>query len=305
MSSIFIYADKPALCGELISLAKELGQTSCVISLNAAETEQFAQLGADKVYLLKGESNWPENYARAMADLLQDESADLLLVGATIRGRDIAAKIAAYLKCGLVGDASTVTRTDNGVETTRMIYGGAVVQTSLLQGFNVITVPAGKCECATAGAGSSEIITREVKTASQVELLETAAIEKQGIDLCQANKVVCIGLGVENQHDLKLVEELTDALGAALACTRPISEEKGWLPADSYIGISGKAIKPDLYVGLGVSGQVQHTVGIRDSKIIVAVNNNDKAPIFRIADYGIVGDLYEILPLLTQAIRKA
>lgn len=303
MSGIFIYADKPGLTAELISLAKELGQTSCVISLNTAEAEQIAQMGADKVYVLKGESNWPENYAQAMADLLQTEAAELFLVGATVRGRDIAARIAAYLKCGLVGDASTVKRADNGIETTRMMYGGAVVQTSLLQGFNVITVPAGKCACAEAGAGSSEIITREVKTESQVDLLETVAIEKQGIDLCQANKVVCIGLGVENQSDLKMVEELTDALGAALACTRPISEEKGWLPVDSYIGISGKSIKPDLYVGLGVSGQVQHTVGIRDAKIIVAVNNNDKAPIFRIADYGIVGDINEIIPLLTQALK--
>lgn len=303
MSGIFIYADKPGLTAELISLAKELGQTSCVISLNTAEAEQIAQMGADKVYVLKGESNWPENYAQAMADLLQTEAAELFLVGATVRGRDIAARIAAYLKCGLVGDASTVKRADNGIETTRMMYGGAVVQTSLLQGFNVITVPAGKCACAEAGAGSSEIITREVKTESQVELLKTVAIEKQGIDLCQANKVVCIGLGVENQSDLKMVEELTDALGAALACTRPISEEKGWLPVDSYIGISGKSIKPDLYVGLGVSGQVQHTVGIRDAKIIVAVNNNDKAPIFRIADYGIVGDINEIIPLLTQALK--
>lgn len=305
MSGIFIYADKPALCGELISLAKELGQTSCVISLNAAEAEQIAQLGADKVYVLNGESNWPENYAQAMADLLQAEAAELFLAGATVRGRDIAAKIAAYLKCGLVGDASTVKRVDNGIETTRMMYGGAVVQTSLLQGFNVITVPAGKCECSQAGTGKSEIITREVKTEMQVDLMATVAIEKQGIDLCQAKKVVCIGMGIENQNDMKMVEELTDVLGAALACTRPISEEKGWLPVDSYIGISGQAIKPDLYLGLGISGQVQHTVGIRDSKIIVAINNNEKAPIFRIADYGIVGDIYEMIPLLTQAITKA
>lgn len=302
MSGIFIYADKPALCGELISLAKELGQTSCVISLNAAEAEQIAPLGADKVYVLKGASNWPEDYARAMADLLNAEGAELFLVGATVRGRDIAARIAAYLKCGLVGDASTVKRADNGIETTRMMYGGAVVQTTLLNGFNVITVPAGKYSAPSAGA-TSEIINREVKVDVQVELLETVAIEKKGIDLSQANKVVCIGLGVENQSDLKMVEELTDALVAALACTRPISEEKGWLPVDSYIGISGKAIKPDLYIGLGVSGQVQHTVGIRDAKIIVAVNNNDKAPIFRIADYGIVGDMNEIVPLLTQAIK--
>ncbi len=120
-----------AYVAELLTLAKELGQTSCVISLNAADAEQITQMGADKVYLLKGESNWPENYAKAMAELLEAEGAEILLVGATVRGRDIAAKIAAYLKCGLVGDASTVSRVDNGIETARMMYGGAVVQSSL------------------------------------------------------------------------------------------------------------------------------------------------------------------------------
>lgn len=305
MSGIFIYADKPALSGELITLAKELGSSISVLCLNAAEADQIAQMGADKVYILDGESDWAENYARAMADLLAAEAAELFLVGATVRGRDIAAKVAAYQKCGLVGDVSTVKQTDGGIETTRMMYGGAVVQTNFLQGFNVVTVPAGKCECAATGSGSAEIITREVKTESQVELLETVKIEKQGVDLCQAKRVVCIGLGVDDQNALKMVEELNEALDGAIACTRPIAEEKGWLPADLYIGISGKSISPDLYVGLGISGQVQHTVGIRDSKIIVAVNNNDKAPIFRIADYGIVGDMNEVVPLLTKAIKNA
>ncbi|MGE5458977.1 MAG: hypothetical protein ACM3NJ_00845, partial [Methanobacterium sp.] len=168
MSGIFIYADKPALCAELIGLAKELGQGSSVISLNAAEAEQIAQMGADKVFVLKGDSNWPENYAQAMADLIQTEGADLLLVGATVRGRDLAAKIAAYLKCGLVGDASTIQKAGSGIETTRLMYGGAVVQTTVLEGFNVITVPAGKYEALAAGAATGEIINREVKVDAQV-----------------------------------------------------------------------------------------------------------------------------------------
>lgn len=305
MSGIFIYSDRPDLCGELLTLARELGQTSCIISLNAADAEQSARLGADKIFLLKGESNWPENYAQAMADLLEAEGAELLLAGATVRGRDIAARIAAYLKCGLVGDAGTVRRIDNGIETARLMYGGAVVQTSVLQGFNVITVPAGKYSAPASAVSTGEMIVREVKVDAQVELLETVATEKKGIDLAKADRVVCIGMGVDQQSDLQMIEALTNALGAALACTRPIAEERGWLPAESYIGISGKNIKPEIYVALGISGQVQHTVGIRDARIIVAINNNEKAPIFRIADYGIVGDMYEIVPLLTKALVNA
>ena len=305
MSGIFIYADSPGLCGELLTLARELGQTSCVIALNEADAGQLAQLGADKVFRIKGKSNWPENYARAMADLLESEGAALLLVGATVRGRDIAAKIAAYLKCGLAGDVAEISRVDNTIETTRLMYGGAVVQTSVLQGFNVLTVPAGKYTAPPGAASAAEIIVREVKAEAQVALLETVAAGKKGVDLAKANRVVCIGLGVDQQSDLQMIEDLTGALGAALACTRPIAEERGWLPTESYIGISGKSIKPDIYIGLGISGQVQHTVGIRDARIIVAINNNEQAPIFRIADYGIVGDMYEIVPLLTKAIGNA
>jgi len=305
MSGIFIYAEKPEASAELICLAKELGQSTVVIALNAADAEQIAQYGANQVFWLKGTSQWPEDYAPAIVELLKAENAEMLLVGASVRGRDIAASVAARMHCGLVSDVVSVKRNGNDIETTRMMYGGAVVQTALCQGFNVITVPPGKYPLANAGAFISPVLEREVEAKPQVDLLENIQIEKQGVDLAQAKRVVCIGLGLEDQNELKMAEDLCESFEAALACTRPIAEEKGWLPADSYIGISGKSIRPELYVGIGVSGQVQHTVGIRDAKIIVAVNNNEKAPIFRIADYGIVGDLKEILPVLTQAIKKA
>lgn len=303
MTRIFIYADKPELCGELITLSQELGQSSCVIALNREDAEQVSGRGAEQVFCLKGDSKLPEDYASAMAELLQAEKAGLFLVGATVRGRDIAAQVAAHLQCGLVGDAMSVKLNGDQLETTRMMYGGAVVQTACMNGFNVITVPAGKYQSAAAGSASAAIVEREVQVAPRVEILERVPIEKQSADLSAAKRVVCIGLGLEDQAELQMAQELSSALDAALACTRPIAEEKGWMPADSYIGISGKSIRPELYIGLGVSGQVQHTVGIRDAKVIVAVNNNEKSPIFRIADYGIVGDVKEIMPLLTQASK--
>jgi electron transfer flavoprotein alpha subunit len=102
-----------------------------------------------------------------------------------------------------------------------------------------------------------------------------------------------------------VAEDLAAAMGAEIGCTRPIAEDRGWLPSATYIGISGALIRPDLYVSLGVSGQIQHTYGIRDSKVIVTINNNEKCPMFKAADYGIVGDLYEIAPLLTEAIKSS
>ena len=125
-----------------------------------------------------------------------------------------------------------------------------------------------------------------------------------GVDITAASKLVSVGRGFRKQEDLKLAEDLGSGLGAELACTRGIAEDDHWLPIERYIGISGQTVKPELYVAVGLSGQVQHMVGCRESKTIVAINNDERSPIFEAADYGIVGDLYEVLPLLTAALRK-
>ncbi len=135
-------------------------------------------------------------------------------------------------------------------------------------------------------------------------MVETAAIVKEGADLSTAERVVCIGLSMDKKDDMKIAQNLADAIGAEIGCTRGIAEERHWLPVEQYIGISGAVVKPKLYISMGVSGQVQHVYGIRDSQIIAAVDTNEKAPIFKAADYGIVGDMYEIIPALTAALKK-
>jgi electron transfer flavoprotein alpha subunit len=110
---------------------------------------------------------------------------------------------------------------------------------------------------------------------------------------------------VEKKEDIGLVKELADVLGGEVACSRPIAEELHWLPEEVYLGISGKKVKPDLYVGVGISGQIQHVTGIRDSKVIFAINRDENAPIFEAADYGIVGDLYQVVPKLVEELKSA
>jgi electron transfer flavoprotein alpha subunit len=112
-------------------------------------------------------------------------------------------------------------------------------------------------------------------------------------------------MGLDKKEDLSMIQELANCLSAEIGCTRGVAEERHWLPVEQYIGISGAVIRPKLYLCLGVSGQVQHVVGVRDAKLIVAVDINEKAPIFRSADYGIVGDMYEVVPLLVQALKNA
>ncbi len=302
MAGIYVYSDQSRITAELISFARQTGAAAFALCFSIEQAKAIKDFGADKVYVLQGGSPLVENYGRAVADFLKSQGADLFLVGATARGRDIASRVAGHSDCGMVSDVSSVSWTEGRVSCERLMYGGAVIQEELLSGFCVVSIPAGKFEAET--GESSEIVVVEVEADNRVILVDTAPIVREGADLSAADKVICVGLGIEKEEDLQLAKDLADVLGAEIGCTRGISEERHWLPVEKYIGISGAAIKPQLYISMGVSGQVQHVVGIRESKIIVAVDTNEKAPIFRAADYGIVGDLYEIIPLLTRALKK-
>jgi electron transfer flavoprotein alpha subunit len=300
MAGIYVYSDKSDIAAELISFAKQTGKGAFALTFTQESAAELAQCGADKVYLIKGESPLVENYSKAIATFLQNEGAELFAVGATARGRDLAARVSGYLDCGMASDVSSLNYTDGNLLCERMMYGGAVVQSEALSGLSVVTVPAGHFD---KSAGSAEIVSIELASDSRLSLIEKASIVKEGADLNVADKIVCVGLGMEKQEDIKMAQELAAVLGAELGCTRGVAEERHWLPVEQYIGISGAIIKPQLYLSMGVSGQIQHIFGIRESKIIVAIDSNEKAPIFRSADYGIVGDMYEIIPLLTAALK--
>jgi len=300
MAGIYVYSDKLDIAAELIGFAKASGQSANAICFSQADADQLANMGADKIFYLKGDSPLVENYGQAIADFLKNQSADLFVVGATARGRDIAARTAGYLDCAMVSDVSSLSFADGKTSTERMMYGGAVVQSETVAGLCVVTVAAGKFDPV---KGNADIETINVNSDNRVSLIETAPIVKEGVDLRQACSVVCVGLGLEKEADMQMAKDLAAAINAELGCTRGIAEERHWLPVEQYIGISGAVIKPQLYISMGVSGQVQHIFGVRDAKIIVAIDNNEKAPIFRSADYGIVGDMYEIIPLLTQVLK--
>lgn len=301
MAGYYIFSERKDIAAELIGFVKGSGKAACVITFSQEAGKEIQGFGADTIYVLKGDSQAPENCGKAVAEFLKKQGAELFLVGATVRGRDFAARVAGYLGSGMVSDAASISVADGKIQTERSMYGGAVSQTELLTGLNVITVAAGKYE---AVSGQSEIATLGIETDTRVSIVGTAPIDKKGVDLGVAGKVVGLGMGLNQEEDLKMCTELAQAIDAGIGCTRGLSEEKQWLPTSAYIGISGVIIKPSLYLALGVSGQVQHVFGVRDSKIIVAINTNEKAPIFKAADYGIVGDMYEVIPLLISELRN-
>ncbi len=310
MSGIWIYSEDSMSVKELLTVGLELkvsmGQLVGVITLASEEQDAFIAAGADKVCILKGQNPWPESYADAVADFLSKEQASVLLVGGTLRGKELAAKVAAILKIGLVTDAVTVGYVNNGIETTRLIYGGLAIQTEAVSLPAFVTVPPRTYSETPAMAGrQGEVFIIEVdNTASGISVSNVCPIIREGADISTASRVIGVGRGFSKKEDLAMAEKLAQAIGAEIGCTRGIAEDSHWLPSERYIGISGQKVKAEFYLAAGISGQVQHVVGVRDSKIIVAIDTNEKAPIFAAADYGIVGDLYEVLPLLAAALEK-
>lgn len=309
MPGIWIYSEDAVVARQLLTAGLELKKTMQqpvnAITFHAEEASGLAAAGADKVVVLKGANSWPESYAASIADILAKEEASAVLVGATMRGKDAAAKIAAQLKAGLVTDALSVQYVNGSIETTRMMYGGLALRTDSVSLPALVAVPPRTFAEAADNGGQGAVETLEVANEdSRVAISNVCPIVREGADISAANRVVGVGRGLAKQEDLAIAQQLAAAAGAEIGCTRGISEDYHWLPNDRYIGISGQKIKPELYIAMGISGQVQHVAGIRDSKIIVAIDSNEKAPIFEAADYGIVGDLYEVAPLLAAALKK-
>lgn len=310
MQDIWVYSEDQELSKQILTLGKEAKQSlQKKVYLLTTEEEfalEAASCGADVVYLLRSSNGIiirPESLAKGVAQLVNEESPSVFFVGGTLRGKEFAAKVAALADSGMITDANAITF-NNGVRTDRMVYGGLAIISETLGEKALVTIPPKNFDAAVKGETSGEIIVKEIDIEQNIAVVQLSPVVREGADISSASKVICVGRGLAKKEDLALAQDLATAVGGEIGCTRGIAEDYGWLPVELYIGLSGQKVKPELYVSMGVSGQVQHVAGIRDSKIIVAVDRNESAPIFEAADYGIVGDLYEVIPALTQAIKS-
>jgi len=301
MAGTYVYSDNNKIVAELVCMAKAANQTVCLLCTSHKAAEELDCFGADKILILNGGSPAVENNAKDIAGLLKEQNVGVFLVGATSRGRDLAARVAGYLDCAMASDVSSVNYIDGGVVAERTLYGGMVQQSQTLVGMAVITVGAGIDAIACTSKSIIEVV--DINGDPRLSIVESVPIVKGESDLKSADIVVGIGLGVQQKSDLDMIGELAASLNAGIGCSRGISEDREWLPVERYIGISGQVLKPSLYIALALSGQIQHIYGVRDSKIIVGINSDPNARIFQVADYGIVGDIYEVVPLLTQAVK--
>jgi electron transfer flavoprotein alpha subunit len=224
----------------------------------------------------------------------------------------VASRLAQKLEAGCITDANGL-RAENGqLVATRYALGGNTISTQVIQStptsggdLQVIAVMPQTFEARLLGVrNEGQVIEVELKLAlSPVKTVERRAKLAGSVNVESAQVLVCIGRGVGAQQDLDMIQALADALGGVVCCTRPISHDRQWLPEDQMVGISGKMSSPRLYLGIGVSGQIQHAVGVMGSKVTVAINSDKNAPIFKLADYGVVGDLYQVVPRLIERLK--
>jgi electron transfer flavoprotein alpha subunit len=300
MAVAFIFGENEGSAAELVGLARgfEAGQT---VLIAVGSLDGLDQIGADRAIVLKGASSRPEDYAHAIADIVGMQDDAVFLAPSSIAGREVAASVAGLLDCGMFSDVTALSADGERMRAERSVYGGAAVQTLTCALPCVATVGAGVGE-APAGKSETQVEERDVTCDDRIELVSVEPNEASNVDLGSADVVVCVGMGVDGEEDIALAQRLADAVGGVIGCTRDVAEGRKLMPKECYIGITGAVIKPSLYIGIGVSGQLQHVFGIRDAKVIMGINTDKEAPIFRAADYGIVGDLHDVVPKLIDAL---
>lgn len=292
MTTTWIIAVEPQVAA-LVEIGRGLGGDVVVV---AAGSDGSAFAGADRVIAVPADSGVPaEALAPAVAAAVSAQSGDVVLAADRPAERVLAGATAARLAAPFVSGA--VHFAAGAVQVAR--YGGLVLETVAVAGPVVAVVDGGG-----AAAGDAPEIETAAADAYPATVTAENTVEVQQVDLGTAKRIIAVGRGFKAQEDLALARDLASAMGSTeVACSRPLAEGQDWFAKSRYIGVSGQSVSPEVYVAVGISGQMQHMSGAQNSSVVVAINSDANAPIFAQADYGIVGDLYDVLPALTDALK--
>ena len=317
------------LLGKAKDLAKDLSTdvTAVLIGSGVKElADRLAVYGADRVIVVDDpelKDYRTEPYAHALAGVINEYKPEIMLVGATAIGRDLGPRVSARVATGLTADCTSLEIGDfplepkegqeqlhNQLLMTRPAFGGNTIAT--------IACPYNRPQMATVRPGVMQKIAPIdgakanvveynpgfTPDSKYVEILEVVKSVAETVDISEAKILVSGGRGVGSAENFKLLDELAEAIGGTVSCSRAVVDN-GWKPKDMQVGQTGKTVRPNVYFAIGISGAIQHTAGMEESDIIIAINKDESAPIFDVADYGIVGDLNKIVPMLTAQLREA
>ena len=281
----------------------------------AALADELAAKNVAEVLLIEQEllgAYTPDGFSLALAQVILQGGFDLVLLPHTYQVRDFAPKLAASLGKGMIGDSIGYRNEGGKLIFVRQMFQGKTVADVSFSGaapwFATFQAGAFRADLAAAHPNGKAPV-QKINVELKPEQIRTKPMElfreaKQAVDLTQAPIIVAVGRGIKAPENIALAEKLAKAIGGEIAASRPICDE-GWLPMERQIGSSGQTVAPKLYLALGISGAIQHVVGMKGSRTIVAINKDQNAPIFEVADYGIVGDIFELIPALTEELEKS
>jgi electron transfer flavoprotein alpha subunit len=268
-------------------------------------SKELEQFGADRIIVAENSAlseYLPDAYGNVIADVINKETPDVVILGASTQGKDIAGRLSARLNAPLAMDCVAIRLEDNNLIATRYMYGGKILADVVLNGKPQILAIRPNAMTIASAAGTGAVEKFEVNTGPTLVKFIEKHLDTGKVELTEADTVVSGGRGMGGS-DFAVIEELAQVLEGAVGASRSAVDE-GWRSSSDQVGQTGKVVSPNLYIACGISGAIQHLAGMSSSNVIVAINKDSEAPIFSKADYGIEGDLFEIVPLITEEIRK-
>jgi electron transfer flavoprotein alpha subunit len=296
-----VVAEQPTV-GNLIAVARSLGgPVGAVVVGPRAVAETVAAGGVDRVVWCSAPDDVPaEASAPAVADTIAADPPRVVLAGRNPSERVLLGAAAARLGAAVLTGARSVSIDGEKTIVVNAVYGDIAEETVAVSGPVALLIDGGSVP---PSAGGSAPVEEVSGTPLGLNVIETSTHGFEEADLNSAHRVIGVGRGLKAKEDLATIEELAHAIQAEIACSRPVAEGLNWMGKDRYIGSSGARISPQLYVAVGISGQLQHMVGVTGAEIIVAINSDPNAAVFKQADYGLVGDLYQLVPAITAALK--
>jgi electron transfer flavoprotein alpha subunit len=307
MAEILVYSDNLSFALELATVAaalKDIGDF-CMLSVNDEElADALAAKGLNVCHIKSPAVHVADTAAMSMVlqSAVEELGVKTILLASNRRGKELSGRLAETLNAGCLTDIKTIHPENDNLVFTRNALNGATIATQLITTERKVAAVSPRSYPAWNESGEGSVQIMEIDATSTIEIVEIKAKSGDQVNIEEADRIIAVGQGVENKEDLTMIEMIAKKLKAEIACSKPVATDRKWFGEDRIIGLSGKICKPELAITMGVSGQVQFMVGIRESQILVSINNDENADINKNADYVLVADLNEILPALEVAL---